>query len=91
MAHFKKLFVASGLILMLSLLLFPGSSLGKDQSTCPVMGGLINKSLYADYQGNRVFFCCPPCLKEFKRDPDKYVKKMKEQGVTPTKSPDPAS
>jgi YHS domain-containing protein len=52
------------------------------------MGGLVNKNIYADYQGNRVYFCCPPCLKEFKKDPEKYVKKMKEQGIALAKSPD---
>ncbi|MBP1738280.1 MAG: hypothetical protein H6Q48_573 [Deltaproteobacteria bacterium] len=88
MVHFKKLFLVLGFIFILSLLFFTGSSLAKDQTTCPVMGGLVNKNIYADYQGNRVYFCCPPCLKEFKKDPEKYVKKMKEQGIALAKSPD---
>jgi YHS domain-containing protein len=88
MVRFKKLFLVLGLISIASLLLLPGSSLAKDQTTCPVMGGLINKSIYADYQGNRVYFCCPPCLKEFKKNPEKYVKIMQEQGTTLAKSPD---
>jgi YHS domain-containing protein len=88
MVHFKKLFLALGLIFIVSLLITPGSSLAKDQTTCPVMGGLINKNIYADYQGNRVYFCCPPCLKEFKKNPEKCVKKMQEQGITLAKSPD---
>jgi len=88
MVHFKKLFLVLGLIFILSLLLFTGSSLAKDQTACPVMGGLVNKNVYADYQGNRVYFCCPPCRKEFKKDPEKYVKKMKEQGIALAKSPD---
>jgi len=50
MVHFNKFFVVLGLIFILSLLLFAGASLAKDQTTCPVMGGLINKSIYADYQ-----------------------------------------
>jgi len=91
MVHFNKFFVVLGLIFILSLLLFAGASLAKDQTTCPVMGGLINKSIYADYQGSRVYFCCPPCLREFKKDPDKYITKMKEQGRTLAKSPDQAS
>jgi YHS domain-containing protein len=88
MVRFKKLFLVLGLISIASLLLLPGSSLAKDQMTCPVMGGVINKNIYADYQGNRVYFCCPPCLKEFKKNPEKYVKKMQEQGITIEKSPD---
>ena len=88
MVRFKKLFLVLGLISIASLLLLPGSSPAKDQTTCPVMGGLINKNIYADYQGNRVYFCCPPCLKEFKKNSEKYVKKMQEQGITLAKSPD---
>jgi YHS domain-containing protein len=88
MVRSNKFFVGLGLVFILSLLIFAGTSVAKDQTTCPVMGGLINKSIYADYQGSRVYFCCPPCLREFKKDPDKYVNKMKEQGVTLAKSPD---
>jgi YHS domain-containing protein len=60
---------------------------GKPQVTCPVMDANINKDLYADYQGQRVYFCCPACLELFQKDPEKYLKKMKDQGVTPEKSP----
>jgi YHS domain-containing protein len=60
---------------------------GKPQTVCPVMGGTINKELYVDYQGQRVYFCCPACVEPFKKEPEKYLKKMKEQGVTPEKSP----
>jgi len=87
-AHLKKFFLISVLVLCLSLLILPGASVAKDQTKCPVMGGLINKNLYADYQGNRVYFCCPPCLKEFKKTPDLYIKKLKDQGITLAKSPD---
>jgi YHS domain-containing protein len=91
MIQFKKLCLVFGLVLTLSLLILPGPSQAKDQTTCPVLGGPINKNIYADYQGHRVYFCCPPCIREFKKDPENYVKKMKEQGVTLAKSPDPAS
>ncbi len=67
MAHLKKFFLISVLVVCLSLLALPGASVAKDQTKCPVMGGLINKNLYADYQGNRVYFCCPPCLRSSRR------------------------
>jgi len=57
------------------------------QTTCPVLGGNVSKQVYADYQGQRVYFCCQGCDAEFKKDPEKYLQKMKEQGVTPEKSP----
>jgi YHS domain-containing protein len=52
-----------------------------NQTQCPVMGSTVNKKIYTDYAGKRIYFCCPPCISEFKRDPEKYMKKMKEQGV----------
>lgn len=56
------------------------------QTVCPVMGGNINKDIYVDYQGQRIYFCCPACIDIFKKDPGKFLQKMKEQGVTPEKS-----
>jgi YHS domain-containing protein len=55
----------------------------KAQTHCPVMGGKINKEVYADYQGQRVYFCCPGCKKPFQENPDKYFKKLAEKGVVP--------
>ena len=60
-----------------------------NQTTCPVMEGTVNKNIYADYKGKRVYFCCPPCLKAFKKDPDTYMKKLEEQGVVLEKAPEP--
>jgi YHS domain-containing protein len=90
-AYLRRVFLVSAFFVCLSLVILPGGSMAKDQTTCPVMGGMINKNVYADYQGHRVYFCCPPCLKQFKKDPEKYVKKLKEQGVTLAKSPESAS
>ncbi len=59
----------------------------KPQTTCPVLGGNINKEVYTDYKGQRIYFCCQGCDAEFKKDPEKYLKKMKEQGVTPEQTP----
>ncbi|MFZ5452287.1 MAG: YHS domain-containing protein [Thermodesulfobacteriota bacterium] len=59
------------------------------QTTCPVLGGKINKAVYTDYKGQRIYFCCQGCDAEFKKDPEKYLKKMKEQGITPEKTPVP--
>ena len=52
------------------------------QTTCPVMGGAINKALYGDHDGKRVYFCCGGCSADFKKDPAKYVKKLEDAGVT---------
>lgn len=55
----------------------------KSQETCPVMGGKINKSIHADHKGQRVYFCCDSCVSKFRENPEKYISKMKEQGVKP--------
>ncbi|RJR36852.1 MAG: YHS domain-containing protein [Deltaproteobacteria bacterium] len=59
----------------------------KQQTTCPVLGGNVNKDVFVDYKGQRIYFCCPGCDAEFKKDPEKYLQKMKEQGVQPEKAP----
>jgi len=52
------------------------------QTKCPVLAGDINREIYVDYKGKRIYFCCAGCDEEFKKDPEKYLKKLKEQGVT---------
>ena len=56
------------------------------QATCPVMEGKrINSRLYVDYKGYRIYVCCNPCVKAVRRDPEKYLKRMMDQGVVPQK------
>lgn len=50
------------------------------QTTCPVMGAPVNKKIYADYKGKRVYFCCNMCPATFKKDPEKYIKKLASSG-----------
>jgi len=33
----------------------------------PGHGGNINKNIYTDYQGKRIYFCCAGCDQEFKK------------------------
>ena len=56
------------------------------QVACAVQGGKINKDLYVDYQGQRIYFCCPQCIPIFKKNPEAYLRKM-QQGVVPEPSP----
>jgi YHS domain-containing protein len=58
-----------------------------NQTVCPVFGGEINKDIYVDYKGHRIYFCCEGCDDEFKKDPEKYMKKLESQGVELEKSP----
>ncbi|HUT36863.1 MAG TPA: hypothetical protein VNE39_25500 [Planctomycetota bacterium] len=60
---------------------------GKAQTTCPVMGGQIDKTIFADYECKRVYFCCPACVEKFNKEPQKYVKKLEDEGVTLATTP----
>jgi YHS domain-containing protein len=60
---------------------------GKTQVACPVQHGKINKDLYVDYKGQRIYFCCPECIPIFKKNPEAYLKRMEQEGVTPEKAP----
>jgi len=55
------------------------------QKTCPVMGGAVDKNIYYDYNGMRIYVCCAGCIDPIKNDPEKYLKKLKEMGEKPEK------
>ena len=55
----------------------------KAQSKCPVMGGKINKDLYVDVAGYRLYVCCAGCIDKIKAEPAKYVKKVLANGEKP--------
>ncbi|MHC4126102.1 MAG: YHS domain-containing protein [Planctomycetota bacterium] len=47
-----------------------------EQKTCPVLGGAINKGIYTEYKGKKVYFCCPGCKEKFEKKPEKYISKL---------------
>ncbi len=47
-----------------------------EQTTCPVMGGAINKAIFTEYKGKKVYFCCSPCKEKFEAEPEKYIAKL---------------
>ena len=46
------------------------------QATCPIMGRPINKDIFTDYKGKKVYFCCAGCVEKFKAEPEKYLAKL---------------
>jgi len=50
--------------------------------TCAVsgeaFGGDMGKPVKVTHDGTDVYLCCKSCLKDFKADPAKYVKKVKD-------------
>jgi len=45
---------------------------------CPVTGEQIDETVKAtyEYQGKIYNFCCPMCIDEFKKEPQKYIDKV---------------
>jgi len=73
-----------GVVLIISLALaFSAVAFAKDpnQTKCPVLGSTVNKKVFTDYNGKRIYFCCPPCISRFKKDPEKYMKQFEKEGV----------
>ncbi|MHC4257031.1 MAG: YHS domain-containing protein [Planctomycetota bacterium] len=40
------------------------------------MGNPINKEVFIEYKGKKVYFCCPGCDEKFTADPEKYLGKL---------------
>jgi len=51
----------------------------KREIHCPVMGGSAQPDVAADYREGMVFFCCPDCIGEFKKNTSKYATKANFQ------------
>ena len=60
------------------------------QTVCPVSGAKINKEVFVDYKGKRVYLGCNACPDKFNKSPETYIKKMEQQGVTFAMAPAPA-
>ncbi|MDD4955882.1 MAG: YHS domain-containing protein [Candidatus Omnitrophica bacterium] len=48
---------------------------------CPVTGEKIDEKAKVtyEYKGKIYNFCCSACIPEFKKDPEKYIKKVEEE------------
>lgn len=46
------------------------------QAICPVMAGAINKDIFTEYKGKKVYFCCAGCKEKFEKEPEKYLAKL---------------
>lgn len=75
-------------IAIITLLLAAAGAFAAPQKTCPVMGGKINKNMYVDAKGYRIYVCCAGCNRAIKANPDKFIEKMKADGVELEKTPE---
>ena len=78
----KMLIFAGALTILASAAMADGKKAAKAPATvkCAVMTSkevnikdATSKKMFADYKGNRYFFCCGGCPDEFKKDPAKYA------------------
>jgi YHS domain-containing protein len=49
------------------------------QTKCPVNGKPIDKTLFVDYRGRRVYFAGEKCIDKFAKEPSKYLAKLDKQ------------
>jgi YHS domain-containing protein len=47
-----------------------------EQKTCPVTGDPIDKNVFIEYQGKKVYFCCTDCKAIFEKNPERYISKL---------------
>lgn len=74
---FKNLSILFIIIMLLSMV--AALSAGT-QKTCPVMGGEINKSLFVEQDGKKIYVCCESCIEELTNNFSKYEKKLTDSG-----------
>ena len=88
----KKSKWIAGITSLAALIVFASSSRADDTNsvstvkpdllkTCPVsgekLGGDMGKPYVFVYQGQEVKLCCPDCKADFKKDPAKYIAKIR--------------
>jgi YHS domain-containing protein len=61
----------------------PQAPVNVGNKICPVSGeevgqGGMEPATY-EYEGKIYNFCCAGCIEEFKKDPEKYIKKVEEE------------
>lgn len=61
---------------MLTKMLAAAEKNAKTQTICPIMGRVINKDIFVDYKGKKVFFCCSECKDKFNAEPGKYLPRL---------------
>jgi hypothetical protein len=65
-----------------------GSVTPVKQTLCPVMEGRrVSRRLYVDYEGERIYVCCVPCVKALKKNPAKFRDRLRSEGVVLEKVP----
>ena len=88
MIKFFSIFLALVMFLSVSAL----AEAGKKQTKCPICKMKVktkdNKDIYVDYKGKRIYLGCDRCPPVFRKNPEKYIKKMEAKGIELEKAPE---
>lgn len=57
----------------------PAGVVDVNNKTCPISGDKVDNKSFVIYQGKRYRLCCKSCAKMFLKNPEKYIKKLKER------------
>jgi YHS domain-containing protein len=60
---------------------------GKPQAVDAFSGKPIVRTVYTDYGGERIYFCCPVSRGTFLQDPARYYDLIKKRGIVLEKAP----
>jgi len=56
------------------------------QKNCPISGEkLTDKTVYSDYEGRRIYFCCTDCQETFNKNPQEYLSQMNNKKASSSK------
>lgn len=82
---FLKVFVMLLMILSVAGYLFAEESVEDGavfvgNKICPVSGERLNEGSIVtyEYKGKIYSFCCPMCVEEFKKDPERYIEELEK-------------
>ncbi len=59
----------------------------KTQATDAISGQPIDRSVYTDYNGKRIYFCCVDSRSDFLSNPEKYLQVFRSKGVELEETP----
>jgi YHS domain-containing protein len=59
----------------------------KPQTICPVSGEELDKTVFVDQHGSRIYFCCKKCRANFSKDPAKALDELGAAGIAFEKAP----
>lgn len=60
---------------------------GKPQSIDVISGNPVNKTVYGDYSGQRVYFCCSESKVNFEMKTQAYLDAIKKRGILLEQTP----